>query len=80
MTPHDVRCMIDQQSIRHAAEAMLEGAGDKMISTLEDSELFEFEEIEALRYELLHAERRAYRKTARQHEDDREARRWLPHR
>jgi len=72
--------MIDQQSIRYAAEAILEGAGDKIISTLEDSELFEFEEIEALRYELLHAERRAYRRAARQQEEDRAARRWLPHR
>lgn len=80
MTPHDVRCMLDQQSVRYTAEVILDGPGKGILPALEDSELFEFEELQALQSELFNADWRAHKKAARLHAEDQEARRWLSHR
>lgn len=80
MTPQDVREMIDQQSIRYAADVILDGPGKNIMPALEDSELFEFEELQALQVAVFDAEWRAHKKAARLRFEDSEARRWLPHR
>ena len=80
MTPHDVRCMIDQQSIRYTAVVILDGPGASILPALEESELFEFEELQALQRELHEADWRAHKKAARLQAECQETRRWLPHR